>query len=61
MLNSAEHEVFSAYKLKLLIIANSSLLNIAEDENVSANKYEKGNYCWHFIFISREKFHAQLS
>ena len=29
--------------LKLLIIANSFLLNIAEHENFSANKY-----CWHF-------------
>ena len=34
--------------LKLLIIANSFLLNIAEHENFSANKYENANYCWHF-------------
>ena len=33
---------------KLLIIANSSLLNTAEHENFSANKYENANYCWHF-------------
>ena len=34
--------------LNLLIIANSFLLNIAEHENFSANKYENVNYCWHF-------------
>ena len=56
MLNSAEHEICPANNLKLLIIANSFLLNIAEHENFSANKYENANYCWHFIFISRENF-----
>ena len=34
--------------LRLLTIANSFLLNIAEHENFSANKYENANYCWHF-------------
>ena len=34
--------------LELLTIANSFLLNIAEYENFSANKYENANYCWHF-------------
>ena len=34
--------------IKLLIIANSFLQNIAEHENFSANKYENANYCWHF-------------
>ena len=34
--------------IKLQTIANSFLLNIAEHENFSANKYEKANYCWHF-------------
>ena len=34
--------------LKLLTIANSFLLNIAEHENFSANKYENASYCWHF-------------
>ena len=24
------------------------LINIAEHENFSANKYENANYCWHF-------------
>ena len=41
MLNSAQHEIFHAnINLKLLIIANSYLLNMAEHENFSANKYE---------------------
>ena len=31
--------------LKLLIIANSFMLNIAEQEIFSANKYENANYC----------------
>ena len=39
--------------LKLLAIANSFLLNIAEQEHFSANKYENVNI---FIFISRENF-----
>ena len=33
--------------LRLLIIANSFLLNITGRENFSANKYGKANYCWH--------------
>ena len=41
--------------LRLLTVANSFLLNIAEHENLSANKYESANYCI-FIFISRENF-----
>ena len=46
--------------LKLLTIANSFLLNIAEHENSSANKYENSNYCWHFHIYWQENFHAQL-
>ena len=42
--------------LKLLTTANSFLLNIAEHENFSANKYENANYFWHFHFISKENF-----
>ena len=34
--------------LKLLTILNSFLLNIAELENFSANKYENANFSWHF-------------
>ena len=34
--------------LKLLTIANSFLLNIAEHEIFCANKYENANYGWHF-------------
>ena len=34
--------------LKLLIVLNSFLLNIAEHENFSANKYENANFSWHF-------------
>ena len=34
--------------LKLLTVANSFFLNIAEHENLSANKYESANNCWHF-------------
>ena len=33
--------------LKLLTIADSFLLNIAEHEHFSANKYENANYGWH--------------
>ena len=34
--------------LKLLTVANSFLLNIAEYENFSANKYENANNSWYF-------------
>ena len=34
--------------IKLLAIASSSLLNIAEHEIFFANKYENANFCWHF-------------
>ena len=35
---------FMLINLKLLTIVNSFLLNIAEHENFSANKYENANY-----------------
>ena len=47
--------------IKLLYIAISFLLNIAEHENLYANKYENANFCWHFHIYSQRKFHAQLS
>ena len=34
--------------LRLLTVANSFLLNIAEHDNFFANKYENANYCWYF-------------
>ena len=34
--------------LKLLRIASSFLLNIAEHENSSSNECENVTYCWHF-------------
>ena len=48
-------------KLKLLTITNSFLLNIAEHETFSTNKYENANYIWHFHIYKQRKFHAQLS
>ena len=36
--------------LKLLTTANSLLLNIAEHDIFSANKYENANLNWHFYF-----------
>ena len=39
-----------------LTIAKTFLLNIAEHENFSANKYEKANTVGIFKFISRENF-----
>ena len=32
------------------------MLNSAEHEMFSANKYENANNSWHFIFVSREIF-----
>ena len=60
MLNSAEHEIVLLINLKLLTIANSFLLNIAEHKKFSANKYENANYFGIFIFISRENFMLDL-
>ena len=48
-------------KYKLLIIANPFLLNMAQHENFSANKYDNANYCWHFHIYWQTKFHAQFS
>ena len=59
MLNSAEHEICPADKSQITYNCNFFLLNIAEHENFSANKYENANYCTIvgiFIFISRENF-----
>ena len=49
--------------LKLLIIANSFLLNIAEHEIFSVNKYENANNRWHFHIYLLRKFQcsAELS
>ena len=47
--------------IKLLTIANSFLLNIAEHELFSANKYENANNSWDFRIYLQRKFHAQLS
>ena len=41
-------EFFMLINLKLITVPNYFLLNIAEHENCSANKYENVNYCWHF-------------
>ena len=41
--------------LKLLLIANSFLLNMAKHEKFFANKYENAYYYLHFfIFVSSE-------
>ena len=47
--------------LKLQLIANSFLLNIAEHENYSADEYENANYCWHFHIHKQRKIHFLLS
>ena len=39
---------FMLINLRLLTMPNSFLLNLAEHENISANKYENAIYCWHF-------------
>ena len=46
MLSSAEHEICPAN----LKYSNCKifLLNIAEHENFSTNKYECAKFCWHF-------------
>ena len=61
MLNSTEYEIFMLINLKLLTIANSFLLNTAENEIFSVNKYENANNSWHFHIYLQRKFHAQLS
>ena len=45
--------------LKLLTIANSFLMKIAEHENFNTNKYENANYCWHFHIYKQRKFHTR--
>ena len=45
MLNSTAHVICPANKSEITNNSNSFLLNIAEHENFSADKYEN---CWHF-------------
>ena len=52
---------FVLINLKLLTIAISFLLNLAEHGMFSVNKYDNANYCWHFHIYKHRKFHAQLS
>ena len=40
-------------------MANSFLLNIAEHETFSADKYEKDGYCQHFHINEQRKFQTQ--
>ena len=48
--------------LKLLTIANSFLLNIAEHEIFSANKYENANYlAFSYLFAEKISCSAELS
>ena len=48
---------------KLLTIAISFLLYIAEHENFSADKYENANNNWHFLYLLADTFScsAELS
>ena len=46
---------------KLLTILNSFLLNIAEHENFSANKYENANLAEHENFSAKKYENANLS
>ena len=45
--------------IKYLTTANSFVLNIAEHENYSANKYENANYAnsWHFHIITKTRLY----
>ena len=52
----ADLKFYLLINLKLLIIETFFLLNIAEHEHFSANKYENANLYWNFIFISKEYF-----
>ena len=52
---------FMLINLELLTIAICYLINLAEHELFSANKYENANYCWHFHIYKLRNFHAQLS
>ena len=46
--NQLSMEFSMPINLILQKAANSFLLNRAEHENFSANKYENASYCWHF-------------
>ena len=57
VLNSVEHELCPVNESQMTnIMIDSFLLNIAEQENVSINKYENVSYCWLLL-----EFHVQLS
>ena len=48
MLNLLSMKFVMLINLKYQTIAKSLLLNVAEHNIFSANKYENANYCWHF-------------
>ena len=50
---------FMQINLKLLTVPNSFLLNIAEHENFSANKYENANYS--YLLAEKISCSAELS
>ena len=47
--------------LKLLTIANSFLLNIAEHVNFSANEYENANLAFSYLLIGKISCLSELS
>ena len=55
MLNSAGHQICPANESQITIIANSFLLNIAEQENFSANKYENTYLLLTFSYLLAKK------
>ena len=58
---SHQHKFVILVNFKLITIANSFLLNIAEHDIFSASKYENANFGWHFHIYKQRKFQAQLS
>ena len=61
MLTQLSMKFVPLINLKVLTITISVLLNTAEHEIFSANKYENSSYCWHSHIYKQRKIHAKLT
>ena len=61
MLYSAEHNIRPVNKYQITNNSIFFLLNIAEDEKLSAFKYQNSNYYWQFHIYNQREIKAQMS
>ena len=58
MLNSTEHEISTAHKIKIPTNEEVSSFKSLRCCIYPANKFKNANNCWHFNIYVQDKFHA---